>query len=91
MYTQYITYRMEEKFGGGENLVNRLVSSIWRKKVWQINRSANRLLIISTNLDGFSLVNHRQFTKFANVSPCQSFLPYGIYVPTGEHDVTSCF
>ena len=28
------------------------------KKVWQINRSANRLLIVSTNLDGFSLTNH---------------------------------
>ena len=35
------------------------------KKVCQINRSANRLLIISTNLDGFSLVNCGQFAKFA--------------------------
>ena len=39
------------------------------KKVWQINRSANRLLIVSTNLDGFSLVNHGRFTKFAKLSP----------------------
>ena len=33
----------------GESLVNRLVLNIWRKKVWQIH---NRLLIVSTNLDG---------------------------------------
>ena len=29
------------------------------------NRSANRLLIISTNLDGFILVNHGRFTKLS--------------------------
>ena len=34
----------------GESLANWLVLSIWQKKVWQINRSANRLLIVSTNL-----------------------------------------
>ena len=45
--------------------MNRLFSSIWRKKVWRINRSANRLLIVSTNLDGFSLVNHGQFAKLS--------------------------
>ena len=50
--------------------------SIWRKKVWQINRSANRLLIVSTTLDGFSLVNHRRFTKFTKLSPCQTFPLY---------------
>ena len=27
-------------------------------KVWQINRSANKLLIVSTNLDGYKLANH---------------------------------
>ena len=27
------------------------------KKVWRLNRSAKRLLIIITNLDSFSLVN----------------------------------
>ena len=30
---------------------------IWQRKVWQINRSANRLLIVNTNLDGFSVAN----------------------------------
>ena len=62
----------------GESLANWLVSSIWWKKIWRINRSANRLLIVSTNLDGFSLANHGRFTKFANVSPHQSFPPYSI-------------
>ena len=52
-----------------ENLANWLILSIWRKKVWRINRSANKLLIISTNLDGFSLANHWQFAKFTNLSP----------------------
>ena len=39
-----------------------------RKKVWRINRSANRLLMISTNLDDFNLANHGRFAKFAKVS-----------------------
>ena len=47
-------------------------ASVWRKKIWRINRSANRLLIISSNLDGFILANHRRFTKFANISPHQN-------------------
>ena len=38
------------------------------KESWQINRLANKLLIVSTNLDYFSLANHRQFTKFAKLS-----------------------
>ena len=37
-------------------------------KVWGINTSAKRLAIVSTNLDGFSLVNCQQFAKFAKVS-----------------------
>ena len=55
-----------------------LFSSIWWKKVWRINRSANRLSILSTKLDGFSLANDVQFTKFAKLSPCQTFLLYSI-------------
>ena len=43
------------------------------KKVWQINRSANKLLIVSTKLNGFSLVNHGRFAKFAKLSPHQTF------------------
>ena len=29
------------------------------KEVWQVNRSAKRLLNVTINLDGFSLMNHR--------------------------------
>ena len=78
-----LLYGMVITYGGKvwweESLANWLVSSIWQKKVWRINRSANRLLIISTNLDGFSLANHGQFTKFTNVSPSQSFPPYSTW------------
>ena len=49
----------------GKSLANWLFSSTWWKKVWRNHRSTNRLLILSTNLDGFSLVDHRQFAKFA--------------------------
>ena len=49
---------------------NWLVSSIWQNKIWQINRSAYRLLIVSTNLDGYSLANRCQIR--------QTFPLYGI-------------
>ena len=52
----------------GECLANLLFSSVWRKKVWRMNRSAKGLLIVTTTLDGFSLANHRRFTKFAKLS-----------------------
>ena len=42
-----------------ECLANFLFSNVWQKKVWRMNRSAKGLLIVTTNLDGFSLVNHR--------------------------------
>ena len=38
------------------------------KKVWQMYGSAKGLLMITTGLDGFSLANRRQFTKFAKLS-----------------------
>ena len=34
----------------------------------RINRSANRLLIVTTNLDGFSVANHGRSAKFAKLS-----------------------
>ena len=55
--TRRHVYRIARKFGGG-GLANQLFSSIWQKKVLQINRSANRLLIVITNSDSFSLANH---------------------------------
>ena len=42
-------------------------------KVWQINRSANKLLIISTNLDGYSSANDGRFAKFAKLPPPLNF------------------
>ena len=38
---------------------------------------AKRLLTVSTYLDGFSLVNHGQFAKFAELSSHQTFQLYG--------------
>ena len=58
-----------EKVWWGKCLVNLLFLSIWQKIFWQINRSANRLLIVSANLDGFSLMNHGQFAKFIKLPP----------------------
>ena len=46
---------------------------VWPGKVWRINRSDDRLLIVSTNLVGFSLANHRWFAKFAKLSPPPNF------------------
>ena len=45
-----IALKTAGRFGGG---------NVWQPKtVWLINRSAEMLLIVSTNLDGLSLVNH---------------------------------
>ena len=38
------------------------------------------LLIVTTNLVGLSLANHRQFAKFANLSTRQTFSLYGITI-----------
>ena len=43
------------------------------KEVRQISRSADRLLIESSNWDGFSLANHGQFAKFAKLLPPPNF------------------
>ena len=51
----------------GECLANSLFSSVWPKG----------LLIVTTNLGGFSLVNHRRFAKFAKLSAHQTFSLYG--------------
>jgi len=45
------------------------------KKVWQINRFSQKVIIVNRNLDGFRLVNHAKFVK---LSPCQTFPLYGI-------------
>ena len=38
------------------------------KKVWRMNRSAKGLLIVTINLEGFSLANCRRFAKIAKLS-----------------------
>ena len=57
LQVMYILY--SGKVWWGEFLANLLFSSIWWKKVWRMNRSAKGLFIETTNLDDFSLVNHR--------------------------------
>jgi len=47
------------------------------KKVWQMNRFNQKVVTVSRNLNGFSLVNQEWFTKFAKLSPHQTFLLYG--------------
>ena len=44
------------------------------EKVRRMNRSAEGLLIVTTNLDGFSLVNRRRFAKFVKLSTHQTIL-----------------
>ena len=59
-------YRIAGKF------VNYLFSSIWRKKVWRINR----LLILSTNLNSFSF----QFGKSRTIRQIRQTFPlYVVY------------
>ena len=49
------------------------------EKVWQMNRSAKGLLMVTISLDGFSLVKYSQFANFAKLSTCQTFLLY-VYI-----------
>ena len=61
----------------GKRLANWLFLSLWWKKVWWISRSANRLFIVSTNLDGlvwqitdnspnFPAAKHSRFTVYCH-------------------------
>ena len=65
MFT-YFTYLLyytnipySRKIWQGECLVNLLFSNVWQKKVWQLNRSAKGLLIVTNTLNGFSVANCR--------------------------------
>ena len=60
-------------------MANQLFLGIWQKKVWRINRS-NRLLTVSTNLDGFSLANYGQFAKYAKLS-CYTVFGRAFFTP----------
>jgi len=48
------------------------------EKVWRMNRLSQKVIIVSRNLDDFSLANYGQFAKFTKLSPCQTFPLYGM-------------
>ena len=67
------------KFGGGKVWQIDLFLTFGERKFGElIVISANRSLIVSTNLDGFSLVNCRRFAKFTKLSSRQTFSQYGM-------------
>ena len=61
-------YTIYQEIFGREKLGEFTLFEHLEKKVWLIDRSAKRLFIVSTNLDGFSLANHRRFAKFTKLS-----------------------
>ena len=71
MLSQFLPILYSGKVWQWKSLANWLFSSIWQKKVWWINRSANKLLIVSIYLNGFILANHGQFAKFTKHSPAK--------------------
>ena len=71
--SELITYPLYDKLCtawweslAGECLVNLLFQAFGGIS-FAMNRSAKGLLIVITTLDGFSLVNHRKFAKFAKL------------------------
>ena len=74
----HLVYHIAREFGR-ENFSKFALFEHLAKKVWQINRSAKRLLILSTNLNDFNLIslaNHRQFVKFTKLSLHQTLPLY---------------
>jgi len=50
------------------NSVYHIAGKFDRAKVWRMNRFSQKVIIVSRNLDGFSLVNKGWFAKFAKLS-----------------------
>ena len=46
------------------------------EKFWRMNKFSQKVIIVSRNLDGFSLANCSWFAKFTKLFPCQTFLLY---------------
>ena len=69
------------KFGGGKVWQSDSFQAFGKRKFGElrIKRLANRSFIVSIDLDGFSLVNHGQFTKFTKLSHRQTFPLYGMH------------
>ena len=63
-------YHIVGKFGG-ENVWRIYFFRVFGGKVWWMKRLPNRLLIVNTNLNEFSLANHRWFAKFSKLSPAK--------------------
>ena len=55
--------------------------------VWRITRSAKSLVIVSTNLDDFSLANRGRFAKFTKLSRYTVCRYYIFLWLKGDHDV----
>ena len=69
-------YCIAGEFGRGKDWRIGSFQAFGERKFGKL-RSANRLLIVSTNLNSFNLANHRRFAKFAKLSPRQTFPLYG--------------
>ena len=61
------------------------------ENVWQISRSAKGLLMVTTDLNGFSLANCRRFAKFAKLSTRQTFPLYGMLTDVNSSVLKVCF
>jgi len=61
---QNLNYRIARKFGG-EKVWQIYLFWAFGKKVWQISQ---KVIIVSRNLDGFSLVNKEWFVEFVKLS-----------------------
>ena len=83
----HLIWQRSQSISGQESAVSMAVPysrkvwilSIWRKKVWRINRLANRLLLVRCNnnnnyTDGFSLANHGRFAKLSRYSYIRYFI-----------------
>ena len=80
VHAQFMCIPYSGKVWRVECLANLLFLSVWRKKVWRMNRSAKGLSMVGINLDGFSLANRLRFAKFAKLSPRQTFPLYGNFL-----------
>ena len=66
-------------WGEGKFGESTFIEHLAKESLVNFNRSANRLLIVITKLDGFSLANHGRFTKFAKL-PCYTVIASGFKI-----------
>jgi len=63
----------------GKSLADLLVLNIWQKKVWQMNRFSQKAIIVTRNLDGFSLANQMMIHQICQTLSPPNFLAMGYY------------